>query len=151
MKDYRHLVRAGILGLSVVAAFLVARKLMVPADFGKTGPYRAGALDEIAGEAPRYADAKACVKCHGKQSQARSANAHRGVSCQSCHGPLADHAASPRGKNPGKPAGGGTREFCGKCHYANQSRPRGFPQIDQASHNPGAACRECHDPHAPKL
>lgn len=151
MKDYRHLVRAGILALSVVAAFLVARKLMVPADFGKLGHYRAGALDEIAGISPKFADAKSCAKCHGKQSAARAANAHRGMSCQSCHGPLAAHVADPRGANPGKPAAGGTREFCGRCHYANQSRPRNFPQVDPASHNPGVVCKECHDSHAPKL
>ena len=149
VKDYRHLIRAGILVLIVICAFVTARKFMVPSDFGKYGHYRASALDDIAAVTLKYAGAQSCPACHGKEASARSSSAHRAVSCENCHGPLAAHAANPKGGKPARP--GKTREFCGRCHYKNASRPRAFPQVDGESHNPGMACAECHNPHSPKL
>jgi hypothetical protein len=75
------------------------------------------------------------------------ASNHRGVSCEVCHGPAANHAASPMEV---KPAINRERDLCTVCHAFNPSRPSGFPQIDPVSHNARTPCATCHQPHAPE-
>jgi predicted CXXCH cytochrome family protein len=40
-------------------------------------------------------------------------------------------------------------EVCLFCHGYLPSRPTGFPQIVERTHNPTGACINCHDPHDP--
>jgi hypothetical protein len=127
-------------------ALITARALLVPATFGELGHYRAAAIDSIVAHEKKFAGQQECALCHSETTERRLVGNHRGVSCESCHGPAAAHVANPMETKPVIPV---EREFCPRCHSYNPSRPTGFPQIDPVAHNPLIACIECHDPHAP--
>ncbi len=129
-----------------VVALLVARRLLIPPTFGEVGHYRAAAVDSIAARRVRYAGYQACEACHRPMAEKRLNGNHRGVACETCHGPAEAHVAAPLDTKPIVPK---TREFCVTCHAYNPSRPTGFPQIDPVTHNPMIECKVCHDPHAP--
>ncbi|MFC1661448.1 hypothetical protein ACFL3S_08375 [Gemmatimonadota bacterium] len=128
-------------------ALAVARHFLVPDTFGDLGHYRAAALDSIASHEKKYAGREECALCHGAIEAARAASNHRGVTCEVCHGPAADHASSPLEVKPDIPR---ERALCTLCHSYMPSRPTGFPQIDPDSHNSPAPCVACHEPHSPE-
>jgi hypothetical protein len=129
------------------AALLIARRLLVPETFGEIGHYRASAVDTIIAHEKKYAGHQECALCHGAINDRRLASNHRGVACESCHGPAAAHAANPIEVKPTIPR---ERTHCPRCHAYNPSRPTGFPQIDPVAHNPTTPCVTCHDPHEPE-
>lgn len=130
----------------VAVVFLVMRQVLVPDTFGDLGHYRAAALETIAARPIKYAGHRACQDCHGDVAEKRLSGNHRGVTCETCHGPAATHVEQPTDVKPTVP---NTREFCVTCHSYNPSRPTGFPQIDPPAHNYPQPCKDCHDPHAP--
>ena len=94
-----------------------------------------------------YAGQSACAECHEEQYDAKRKGFHMNLSCETCHGPGASHIEDPDNVTPTAPR---ERKFCPLCHTYNASRPRGFPQINPAGHNPMKPCFKCHDPHDPK-
>ena len=148
LRDYEHLIRMAALFVAGLAAFLIGRSLFVPADFGVYGHYRAGALDDARARPIAFAGQAACLECHGDVGEARQASRHARVSCESCHGPLASHAAGEPPLSPARPEG---RQSCIACHAASRSKPAGFPQVAVADHAGDNRCIECHTPHAPKV
>lgn len=151
MKDIKHLLMVALAFLAVIAAFLVARRLLTPKTFGKLGHYRAAAVDEVKAKPVKYAGQEDCAMCHETQARMKRAAGHRGLSCETCHGPLAAHIEDPSAAQPVKPSGSEAREFCLVCHGKDASRPAAFPQVSAEEHNPGLACSLCHNPHGPKL
>jgi hypothetical protein len=151
-KDYQHILRMAAIFALGITAFFVLRAAMVPKDFGVYGHYRAGALKDNAARQIQYAGRAACVDCHGEIQQARAAGKHAGIGCESCHGPLARHAAGEMPDLPQKPH---NRETCLRCHTSRPSKPAGFPQIVPADHprdHPrDRACTACHPAHNPKV
>ena len=147
-QNYQHLVRLAVLfGIGVVI-FFVAKVMFTPPDFGKYGHYRPGALQDVRMHPVKYAGQQACVQCHTDVAETRAGGKHARVGCESCHGPLAAHAADP-GSVPGvKPD---PRAICLRCHVANASKPTFMPQIVPADHAPDGACTECHQPHSPGI
>ena len=131
----------------MIAALLVARHFLVPDTFGDIGSYRAAAIDSVASHEKKYAGQQECALCHRQIMEKRLAGNHRGVGCESCHGPGLVHVSNPVEFKPTIPR---TREFCQRCHAYNPSRPTGFPQIDPVAHNPMTPCMSCHDPHRPE-
>lgn len=129
------------------AALVLARSFLIPETFGDVGHYRAAAVDTIMAHEKKYAGQQQCSLCHGPLQQRRLASNHRGVACESCHGPAAAHVANPVESKPAVPR---ERQFCTRCHAYNPSRPTGFPQIDPVLHNPRTTCFTCHDPHEPE-
>jgi hypothetical protein len=130
-----------------IAGLVGARYLLVPETFGDIGHYRAAAVDSIKAHPKKYAGHEQCRMCHRSIAERRLASNHRGVACEVCHGPAAEHASGPMTVKPPAPR---ERGFCPLCHSYNPSRPTGFPQIDRVAHNPGKPCISCHDPHAPE-
>lgn len=120
----------------------------VPRSFGKYGHYRADAVDEIASQKLNYAGLQACKTCHSSINETLSDSYHKGLACETCHGPASKHIESPGKIKPVVPK---ERKNCATCHSYNPSRPTGFPQIITESHNPGIACIMCHKPHNPIL
>ncbi len=151
MKDIEHLVRMAVVFAVGLIAFLVIRHFLVPVSFGRIGHYRAAALDDIKAYPVHYGGRKACVSCHAKQGKTLARSRHQGSSCETCHGALLAHELDPKALKPGKPGAGDIRAFCEICHAQNPSKPKAFPQIHDAAHNPGLPCIGCHDPHNPKL
>lgn len=131
-----------------ITALIVARQLLVPDSFGDWGFYRADAVGEIASQEMQYAGANLCNECHDDIYEIKQESNHRGVSCEVCHGPAAKHTEEPDEFTPEIPS---ERNHCPLCHGYNPARPSGFPQILSVMHNPGQACMECHNPHAPVL
>lgn len=98
---------------------------------------------------PAYADSSLCQRCHAPQYTPWVASRHRTVVCESCHGPLAAHAAET---SPNAPVGSVVVAkvpdgICVACHAKVTGRPLAFPQVDLATHYEGASCLWCHNPH----
>ncbi len=147
-KDKEHLVRMAALFLGALAIFLVFRALMVPKGFGTYGHYREGALADSAGRPLHFAGRKACEECHTDIADQRKGSKHEKVSCEACHGPLAEHAADPDKLKPQKPDG---KTLCLVCHAENVAKPKGFPQVNPQEHGDGGPCTGCHKPHHPEV
>jgi hypothetical protein len=147
-KDFEHLVRVALLFLAGIALFLVVRRAVVPASFGKYGHYRDTAPAEIAAKPVAYAGHAACEVCHSEVADIKKTGSHAHVGCESCHGALAKHADDPSAFKPVRPD---TAVLCVRCHEANAGKPKKFPQVDSKEHSGGAACGSCHQPHKPKL
>ncbi len=147
-RDKVHLVRmAGLFAVGIVA-FLALRAWMVPADFGRYGFFRAGALDDVRARPLHYAGHAACEDCHSDVVAARVGSRHARIGCEACHGPLMAHVQAGGGEKPARPD---SRVLCTHCHYASPWKPKSFPQVVVAEHSPEGPCVACHNPHAPKL
>lgn len=147
MKDGGHLVRVAGLFAAGVLLFLLLRAVFVPEDFGKYGHYRAGALADNASRPIAFAGKPACLDCHSDVQDAQKGSKHARLSCETCHGPLARHAADPEKLTPAKLV---ATTLCLGCHRTNAARPEKFPQVDPKDHSEGAACESCHKPHHPE-
>ena len=141
-----QVIRITVLFAVALAVLLVARQRFVPDSFGDLGHYRADVIPIIAAQEIRYAGLQACAECHDDEAEVKAASYHRGLTCEGCHGPGADHVDDPTENVPLVPTG---RQACMRCHQYISSRPTGFPQIIEAIHNPMEPCAGCHDPHDP--
>jgi hypothetical protein len=148
LKDARHLLRLVAVFAAVFAIFLLVRSALVPRGFGKYGHYRAEALAEAQAKPIHYAGHQACENCHGDITETKSKGRHKGVNCESCHGPLENHVEDPGSVQPAKLE---TPSLCPRCHTANAAKPKAFPQVVPEDHSGGVACDTCHKPHAPTI
>ena len=148
LKDAGHLLRLAAAFLVGLAVFFLVRSLLVPRSFGLYGHYRANAIGEIAALPIAYASHQVCEACHTDIHDLKSKGVHKGVACESCHGPLAVHANDPVSTIPPKLD---TMVLCPRCHMANIAKPKNFPQVDVAEHSNGSACNACHQPHNPAI
>jgi hypothetical protein len=138
-----------VAGLAVVLFVLGAA---FSAFYGEYGSHPAENARSWAALTPAYADSSLCQRCHQPEYGPWAASPHRAVVCESCHGPLAAHAAET---SPNAPAGSVVLAkvadgICVACHEQTTGRPAGFPQVDLARHYPGASCLWCHNPHDAK-
>jgi hypothetical protein len=131
----------------ILGGLVIAHHLFVPRDFGLYGHYRASSVLQNAEQPIMYAGSQACADCHGDIVNTKMTGYHRGVACESCHGPAASHAEDPQNVKPTIPR---ARSHCLLCHEYLPSRPTGFPQVVADSHNPVKPCITCHQPHDPK-
>ena len=147
LRDREHLLRMLALLLAGFALFAGVRAVLVPRDYGRLGPFRASALDEIAAQPVSFAGHEACEECHSDVVDVRAGSKHEQLHCEVCHGPAAAHAADPAAAKPLRPEG---RELCLNCHSINKARPAAFPQIDPVEHAGDSACTACHPHHHPE-
>jgi hypothetical protein len=147
-KDIGHLFRFAGLFVLAFLIFLVVRHYVVPKSFGQYGHYRGASIGEIAAGPVKFAGHEACEACHSDEAAKKSSGKHAHVNCEACHGALASHANDP---STGKPVLPDTAVLCAQCHKASAAKPKGFPQVDPASHYPGPPCGSCHQPHNPGM
>jgi len=77
-KDREHLVRmAGLFGVGLLV-FVVLRGVLIPADFGELGHYRASALEDNRSVELKFAGRAACEECHDDVAEERVDGAHHG-------------------------------------------------------------------------
>ena len=145
-SSYEHLLRLAALFAVGIALFAGLRWLLVPADYGLLGPYRASALAQNRAQPLVFAGQASCVECHTDVADVRKANAHARVSCESCHGALAAHAADPGVAAP-RPD---PRTTCAICHLPDAAKPAAFKTVDFSEHAGTDSCGSCHPPHAPR-
>ena len=117
--------------LLAAAGLIAARSILIPDTFGDLGHYRAAAIDSVIAHEKKYAGHQECALCHASIAEERRASNHRGVRCEVCHGPAADHVAAPMNVKPDAPR---ERGFCILCHEFNPSRPKWHKQIEIAHH-----------------
>jgi len=95
----------------------------------------------------KFASSSVCASCHVPESTKLATNPHNAIGCQSCHGPLLDHALASR--NAAKTTvriAVPTDEVCVRCHVQADGRPTTLRQIVPGQHYV-AQCLQCHDPH----
>lgn len=147
-KDIEHLLRLAALFAAGVLVFGVARAEFVPATFGTLGHYRAKAIDDVRVKPIAYAGQAACADCHADIVELRAKARHRNIACESCHGPLAKHAADPGDVTPKLPV---ATPLCTHCHAANTGKTKRYPTIDIKDHAGSENCITCHKPHDPRI
>lgn len=157
MEHARHVFRAALVLVVVVAAVTLGRGFLVPRSYGVHGSYRFdNVLEQRNVREPRHAGPAACAACHAPQADRRAAGGHRAVSCEVCHAPLSAHVSE--GRRTGAMPVDRSFTLCARCHRKVQARPEAFPQVVLDQHltqqggGPleGKVCLDCHDPHAPK-
>jgi len=142
----KHIVRLIILIVALGSVALIAKWYFTAESFYKYGHYRADSVPEIAAQAVAFQTPRYCQSCHSERHAQWSANSHKSVSCEVCHG-----AAQGHPENGKLPIPVDSRKLCTLCHEAMPGRPRTQPQIDLAQHSGGQQCVVCHNPHAPKI
>jgi cytochrome c553 len=142
----KHIVRLIGLVVAFLAVALIAKWYFTQESFYKFGHYRANSVPEIAAQEPVYQTPRYCEACHSDRHAQWSANNHKSVICEVCHG-----AAKGHPQNGKLPIPQDTRKLCTLCHEAMPGRPRTQPQIVLAEHSGGQQCIVCHNPHAPKI
>jgi hypothetical protein len=147
-RDIEHVIRVVALLAGGFAVFVVVRWVLVPADFGVYGFYRAGALADNQAKPMKYAGQTLCLDCHADVGETRKGSRHATINCEACHGPMARHAS---GNFDVKPQALNPRLLCLQCHTKSAGKPDFFPQIVPADHGGDGACTECHKPHHPKI
>ena len=146
-KDVEHLFRLAAIFVGGLLVFAVARAELVPEDFGRFGHYRASAVDEARELPIVHAGQKACAECHVDVVEARVNARHKMLSCETCHGPLAKHAA---GADDAKVTIPEVTQLCIRCHATKTGKPPRYPRVDVQDHAGGEKCVPCHKPHNPK-
>jgi hypothetical protein len=146
-KDFEHVVRVALLLAGGLMVFVIIRQAYIPADFGTLGFYRAGALAANQAYPIQYGGQTVCLDCHGALEGSVKDNRHTAIRCETCHGPLAKHAADAENN---KPKVLNPRLLCLSCHTKGAGKPDGFPQIVPAAHEPNRVCADCHPAHKPR-
>jgi hypothetical protein len=139
-----QLLRLVLLTLLVIGTYAVARVFLTPATFGNYGHYRGAALVDATMRPPVFAGAKACDECHSDTGELVAKDRHKGISCESCHGPGRVHA-----RNPDLVPVKLTSQLCLRCHVADAARPPRQRQIQLTEHFPTDKCIDCHVAHQP--
>ena len=139
-----QIIRLVLLTIGIVCIYFTARYLLPPQPFGQYGHYRGIALQEIAAREPYWAGRDACGACHAEEMKKLAKAEHKGLSCETCHGPSKAHVENPEVKLPKL-----SYSQCVRCHQASPSRPKWLQQIDVSNHYTGQVCSECHVPHQP--
>jgi cytochrome c553 len=142
----KHITRLLTLIGAAVALALIARWFVIPDSFYRFGHFRANSVVEIAAKEPAFQGAGYCATCHSERHAEWSANNHKSVACETCHG-----AAKGHPENGKLPIPADTVALCTLCHEAMPGRPQTQPQVVVAQHAANQQCKTCHNPHAPKI
>ena len=146
-----QVVRLVLVAAGTVAIYLVANFLLTPKSFGAYGFYRGDALTERTQLPVHYGGKESCYDCHKEATKSLLENAHKGQSCEGCHGLGMPHIEHSKDTNF-NPAKVGKDVLCLRCHRKDPARPKKFKQIgDIDEHTEGGkACVSCHLPHNPE-
>ncbi len=149
----RRTLKAVVAGVALVAVMTISAMailVVIPRVYDEYGFHPEQNARSWAALTPQYADSALCQRCHAREYAPWQAAKHAAVTCESCHGPLAEHAATAPVTAPAgslaieKPSDG----LCAVCHAAVTGRRLTFPQVDLTKHYAGAPCLGCHDSHA---
>lgn len=150
-----HISRLVMLLFVFLVIFLGIREALTPTSWNYqiSAWYRLNSPKEIAKLPVAFGGNDSCQSCHEEESQTFAENKHASLSCESCHGALADHA-----RERAKVADARVDESSGQClicHRKLVSRPKDMPQFDRVKveeHrelDQDMVCLACHDPHDP--
>lgn len=146
MKVPEQVKRLGLVVGVLVAATLLVRFAVVPKSLVSREIHFAATIEREVAKPVKFAGTATCQGCHDDVAAKKNKSFHRGVACETCHGPAVGHTDDPGSVKPPAPR---DRKFCPVCHAYDQARPTGFPQINPTLHNPLKPCITCHNPHDP--
>jgi hypothetical protein len=156
-----HLYRLAFLLVIAFAVFVSAILVITPDSWNYEVWFRGDSLIDNEAEPLAYGGItdiasrkrnQACKSCHAEETRQLKKRKHKTVSCEACHGALADHAQDEK-KIAAAPIDT-SRWQCLNCHAPLISRPETFPQfIDEIPKHKkleeGAPCLKCHEAHDP--
>jgi hypothetical protein len=128
-----HVWRPLYVVILIIAAVLVTRKILVPADFG------------IGSRGYMYGWHRPSNEQEWKEVSVKYRTAEY---CKNCHGPALGHPDDPKTLPINR-----TRELCARCHFRLEYPTSGRGKIrgiDPKTHNPELECVTCHWPHDPR-
>ncbi len=149
-----HLYRLGAVLILGFAGFLVVKALAVPASWNYEEWYREDSLKDIASLSPVYGGNESCKTCHADEHQEVQEFQHKSLSCESCHGALADHVRGGK-KIAAAVVDNESTWQCLNCHETLITRPPDFPlfSVNRVQEHKevagGMLCVTCHNPHDP--
>jgi len=157
---YSHLYRLGLVLVAFFAVAALVRWWATPTswNYDLDNWYRLDSLTLNAQQPLAYGGNESCRECHEPANKKLEKFRHKGLSCESCHGPLADHVRG--GKKVAAAAVDKSRWQCQNCHDERINRPEGFPQFSRtgeigkrvrkhAELDDKTPCLKCHDAHDP--
>lgn len=164
-----HFYRLAAVMVAALAAFLLIKSWAVPSSWVDADGnwYRGASLAEMLEQPMIYGGNESCAECHREQHNDVGQRAHKALSCESCHGPLSDHAKD------GKKIADAKVEMesswqCLNCHDERITKPKDFPQFNgtkimehsemhsqmhkgmTAEKEDVMLCTTCHNAHDPK-
>ncbi len=151
-----HLFRLGIVLVFALIGFVVVKTIATPASWNYEEWYREDALKEIASYPLVYGGNESCQTCHAEEHKELPAFKHRTVSCETCHGAVADHVRDGR-KIAAAKVDDESNWQCLNCHQTLVTRRAGFPQFstdrfpEHKQVAKGMLCAACHNAHDPTL
>lgn len=142
----KHIARLLLLMATAAVLGYAAKTFFTPESFYRYGPYRAASVTELASQEPVFQTPGYCQGCHAERHAQWSANNHKSVSCEVCHGAAQGHPQDGK-----LPIPSDSVKLCSPCHEAMPERPKTQPQVEIARHSAGQQCVACHNPHAPRI
>ena len=149
-----HLVRLAILLGCALVVFLIVKQVLTPASWNFKDWYRTDALALNESYEVAYGGNDSCNACHEEVNKEVAEFRHQQLSCESCHGALADHVKDGEKTGDAQVDDESTWQ-CLNCHEARVNKPANFPQFDRKKieeHRDmenDMLCIACHAAHDP--
>lgn len=149
-----HIIRLSVVLIGAILVFLVIKDLVTPASWNYQDWYRGDALALNQSYEVVYGGNQSCVTCHEEVNTELAEFKHQTLSCESCHGALADHVKDGQKVADAQVDSESTWQ-CLNCHAARVNKPQDFPQFenkkneDHRDMEPDMVCITCHTPHDP--
>jgi len=141
-----QITRIGIVCGVLAAIVFVLRFVVIPQSYFSRELHEQATVTRETARPVSFAGSAACGDCHADEVETKTRGYHKGLACETCHGPSQGHVDDPTAVKPYAPR---DRKFCPMCHQYDSARPTGFPQINPTAHNPLKPCITCHKPHDP--
>jgi len=90
-KPYSHVFRILLILIIVGVVGVAVRAMVLPKSFGEYGHYRGTAIEDEMNRPIRNGTNASCLACHPYIREMHMEGVHKTVSCEFCHGPVADH------------------------------------------------------------
>lgn len=158
-----HIYRLILVFVVALTGFILLKGLAVPKSWDADAWYRRDSLPLLQSERALYGGNESCgsAGCHEKPEKDHEEkhewladDEHKGLACESCHGPLRNHVVEGR-----KVADADIVEdssLCLRCHGPTVARPETLAQFDESTGRhkrkgitKASLCLDCHDPHEP--
>ncbi len=149
-----HLIRLAAVIVGGIVIFLIIKAVVTPASWNYKDWYRSDSLALNASYETAYGGNDSCATCHQEVNEELAEFKHKSLSCESCHGALADHVKDGEKIADAKVDDQSTWQ-CLNCHAARVNKPVNFPQFDKKKieehreMEDGMICTACHTPHDP--
>ncbi len=159
-KSYTHVVLVLLILIAVGVAGVMIRPMVIPESMGEFGHYRGTAVEDEMNRPLRNGTNASCLVCHPYIREMHLKGVHKTVSCEFCHGPVADHVEDGKviAKLP-KKEGAEIKTLCLRCHnQIIRARPKesikmiSMPQhLEEKKVRIDHNCNQCHNVHAPLM